>query len=65
MKSRVPAVKPWAAGCGGTPLADRARSSLGAAQAIGQKLGTPDLVAHADSAFSTASALLSSPPPLS
>jgi EmrB/QacA subfamily drug resistance transporter len=32
-------------------LADKARSSLGAAQAIGQKLGTPDLVAHANSAF--------------
>jgi hypothetical protein len=32
-------------------LADKARSSLGAAQAIGQKLRTPDLVAHANSAF--------------
>jgi EmrB/QacA subfamily drug resistance transporter len=32
-------------------LADRARNSLGAAQAIGQKLGAPDLVGHADSAF--------------
>jgi hypothetical protein len=32
-------------------LADKARSSLGAAQAIGQRLGAPDLVAHANSAF--------------
>jgi EmrB/QacA subfamily drug resistance transporter len=32
-------------------LADKARGSLGAAQAIGQKLGAHDLVAHANTAF--------------
>jgi EmrB/QacA subfamily drug resistance transporter len=32
-------------------IAGRARDSLGAAQAIGQRLGTPDLVSHANSAF--------------
>jgi hypothetical protein len=33
------------------PLADKARDSLGAAQAIGHRLGAPDLVAHANGAF--------------
>lgn len=33
------------------PLADKARGSLGAARAIGEKLGAPDLVAHANTAF--------------
>src|SRR5213080_2178409 len=32
-------------------LADKARNSVGAAQAIGHRLGAPDLVAHANSAF--------------
>jgi EmrB/QacA subfamily drug resistance transporter len=32
-------------------LADKARKSVGAAQAIGQRLGAPDLVAQANSAF--------------
>ena len=34
-----------------TPLADTARGSLGAAQAIGRRLGETDLVAHANAAF--------------
>ena len=37
-------------------LADSARGSLGAAQAIGHRLGAPDLVAHANRPSSTASA---------
>jgi EmrB/QacA subfamily drug resistance transporter len=32
-------------------LAEKARNSVGAAQAIGHRLGAPDLVAHANSAF--------------
>lgn len=32
-------------------LADKARGSVGAAQAIGRRFGSPDLVAHANSAF--------------
>jgi hypothetical protein len=32
-------------------LADKARGSLGAAQAIGQRLGSGDLASHANSAF--------------
>jgi Na+/melibiose symporter-like transporter len=32
-------------------LADKARNSVGAAQAIGHRLGAPELVAHANSAF--------------
>jgi hypothetical protein len=34
-----------------TPLADTARGSLGAAQAIGHRLGASDLVTHANTAF--------------
>jgi len=33
------------------PFADSARGSLGAAQAIGNRLGASDLVAHANAAF--------------
>jgi hypothetical protein len=33
------------------PLADTARGSLGAAQAIGHRLGATDLVTHANTAF--------------
>jgi EmrB/QacA subfamily drug resistance transporter len=33
------------------PLADKARGSLGAAQAIGQRLGASDLITHATNAF--------------
>jgi hypothetical protein len=33
------------------PLADTARGSLGAAQAIGNRLGASDLVAHANASF--------------
>jgi EmrB/QacA subfamily drug resistance transporter len=34
-----------------TALADKARGSLGAAQAIGHRIGSPDLAANANSAF--------------